>query len=790
MGLRYFISEERAERLEPSERVRKRLEVGGIVQGVGFRPFVYQLARRHGLAGWVLNDPEGVKIEVEGPWEAINRFVRELQTDAPALAEISDLKQTFVPPLGETQFEIRKSRAGEERRTLISPDTNVCADCLRELFDPNDRRYRYPFINCTNCGPRYTIIERIPYDRPNTTMSKFPMCAACSREYHDPADRRFHAQPVACPECGPRVELWDAKGRVLDVEDPIRETAMRLKRGEILAIKGLGGFHLAVDATNEDAVRELRRRKRREQKPLAVMSGDLASTEQYARFNDAERELLLSFRRPIVLLRKKLPEALAPSVAPRSRCYGVMLPYTPIQYLLFAEGFLSLVMTSGNLSDEPICIANEEAAERLQGIADAFLVHDRDIHARSDDSVTRVMAGRGRVLRRARGYVPMPTALQAEGAETLAVGAELKGTIALAKGRNAFLSQHLGDLKSEIALNFFEEAVGHLQRILEINPKVVAHDLHPDYLSTRHAKSMTGLRRVAVQHHHAHIAAVLAERRERGPVIGVALDGTGQGDDGTIWGGEFLVADFEGYRRVGHLAPMPLPGGDAAVEEPWRTAVAYLYAAFGPEWRRLDIPFVRRIDLSRAAVVTQLIDRRVNTPYTSSTGRLFDAVSSLLGICDRNSYEGQAPMELEGIAQEGTTSSLDYEVRAENGVLLLDPASFIRSAVERIRQGAAVEVISAEFHNAVADAVAEMCERLREHEGVSRVALSGGCFQNLLLFERVVAKLEAGEFRVLTHDLVPPNDGCIALGQAAVARSLVAGEGIERSARRHSHEGT
>ena len=711
--------------------------------------------------------------------------------ELPPLAKIADLTQSFAPPVGEKAFIIRESRAGAERSALISPDTNVCADCLRELFDPADRRFRYPFINCTNCGPRYTIVTDVPYDRPNTTMKDFPMCAACSREYHDPADRRFHAQPVACPACGPAVQLWDPAGRRLDAPDPIRETAARLKRGEILAIKGLGGFHLACDAASEEAVRELRRRKRREEKPFAVMSNDLEAVMQYAEAGEAERELLLSFRRPIVLLRKREPERLAPSVAPRNRSYGVMLPCTPIQHLLLAEGFAALVMTSANLTDEPLCISNGEALERLRGIADAFLVHNRDICARSDDSIARVMAGRERLLRRARGYVPLPIVFPRDGPKVLAVGAELKGAVCLTKGRNAFLGQHLGDLKNAQALDFFEETVAHLCRILEIEPEIVAHDLHPDYFSTRYAKRLEGrppIREpqggpeqwpngplVGVQHHHAHVAAVLAEHGEEGPVLGVALDGTGYGSDGTIWGGEFLIADLRDFRRAGHLAPMPLPGGDAAVAEPWRTAVAYLHAAFGPEWENLDIPFVKRMDMGRARVVVQMIERRVNTPFTTSTGRLFDAVASLLGICDRNTHEGQAPMELEAAAEESVTRALPSEIRRENGVFLLDPRSYIRSAVERLRENVPAEAISAEFHNGLCNGVVATCERIREAENISCVALSGGVFQNKLLFERTVRDLERKDFRVLTHQLVPPNDGCIALGQAAVAHARANG---------------
>ena len=758
--------------MKPSEHVRKRLEVSGVVQGVGFRPFVYQLALRHNLNGWILNDPEGVKIEVEGAWGAINNFVLDLQKELPPLAEIADLKQAFVPVCGDTEFRIVESRAGEERRTLISADTNVCDDCVRELFDPADRRYKYPFINCTNCGPRYTIIEEIPYDRPNTTMKTFALCADCEREYRDPADRRFHAQPVACPACGPKVTLLAADGTALDVDDPIAETAARLKRGEILAIKGLGGFHLAVDATNKVAVKALRKRKRREEKPFAVMSETLEHVARYAEFDDAEKEMLLSFRRPVVLLRKKTPDPLAQAVAPKNKCYGVMLPYTPIHYLIFREAeFLSLVMTSANLTDEPICIDNDEAVERLKGIADAFLVHDRRIHARSDDSIVRVMAGRPRILRRARGYVPLPVVLSDEGPPALGVGAELKGTVCLAKGRNAFLSQHLGDLKETIALNFFEEAADHLRRILEIEPEVVAHDLHPDYLSTRYALGMEDVKRVTVQHHHAHIASVLAENGLAGPVIGVALDGTGYGDDGAIWGGEFLVADLAGYRRVGHLANMPLPGGDAATAEPWRTTLAYLNTAFGSEWHTLDIPFVHRMDMLRARLLLQMVAARVNTPMTSSTGRLFDAISSLLGICDRNTHDGQAPMELEAAALPGIATALAFEIKEEQEILLLDTCSLIRSAVNRIRDGADTGTLAAEFHNGFGNGVVAMCKHIRERERIEQVALSGGCFQNAYLFEHVMNALSKEGFKVLTHTRVPPNDGCIALGQIVVARA-------------------
>jgi hydrogenase maturation protein HypF len=744
------------------------MEVAGVVQGVGFRPFVYRLARRFGVGGWVLNHAQGVTIEAEGAAVAMDNFLRTLKTETPLLARISAVREEIIPALGEQDFEIRGSRGGEERKTFISPDTHVCDDCVREMFDPADRRYRYPFINCTNCGPRYSIISDIPYDRPNTTMSSFEMCPECRREYEDSNDRRFHAQPIACPACGPQVELWDASGQPLSTAGPILETVAMLRRGEIVAVKGIGGFHLVCDATNAQAVAALRERKRREEKPFAVMAKDIASIRRFAEADADEEQALRSFRRPIVLLRKRVPEGLAAGVAPRNRCYGVMLPYTPIHHLLFAEGFAALVMTSANLSDEPICIGNREAVERLRGIADAYLVHNRDIHARSDDSIVRVMGGLPRVLRRSRGYVPLPVPLEREGRQVLAVGAELKGSICLAKGGSAFLSQYLGDLDNDLALAFLEEVAGHLKRVLEIEPEVVARDMHPDYLSTRYAEGL-GLPTISAQHHHAHAAALMAEHRQAGPVLGVVLDGTGYGPDGTIWGGEFLIADLKGYRRVGRLSPMPLPGGDAAVREPWRTAVGYLYSTFGDEWRDLDIPFVRRMPMDKCGVIAQMVRDGINCPMTSSTGRLFDAISSILGVRDRNSYEGQAPMELEAAASEKEAGALPVRIDETDGMLQMDVRSVIREVVAHIRDDHSPEAISARFHAGLSKGIVEMCRRIQERERFSHVGLSGGVFQNKLLFEGTLRMLRAEGFAILTHELVPPSDGCIPLGQAAIA---------------------
>ncbi len=748
----------------------RRLRVNGIVQGVGFRPFVYQLALRHGLKGEVGNTSEGVLIDIEGDPEQLEAFEAELVAHTPPLARITELRASDREPRGLQTFRIVESRHGASMQTLIPPDVAVCGDCLAELFDPADRRFRYPFINCTHCGPRYTIIADIPYDRPKTSMRDFAMCAACRAEYENPADRRFHAQPNACPVCGPRLELRDAAGERLEASDPIAAAAARLRQGAIVAVKGLGGFHLAVDARNARAVARLRERKHREEKPLAVMSPDLAAVGTYAFVDEAEARLLSRPERPIVLLRKRPESPLAPGISPRNRRVGAFLPYTPLHHLLLAEGFPALVMTSGNRSEEPIAAGNEEALARLSGIADVFLLHDREILRRCDDSVVQRVAGKTRLLRRARGYVPQPVFLSRRLPALLAVGAELKNTVCLVKGDRAFLSPHIGDLENLATYEVFCETIAHLERVLDIRPEILACDLHPDYLSTRWAEEQPEgvLRRV--QHHHAHVAACMAEHRLEGPVIGIACDGTGYGPDGTVWGGEVLAADAAGFERLAHLACVPMPGGAAAIREPWRMAVSHLQAAFGAEWSRLELAFLRETGEEKLRTVAALAASGINAPLTSSLGRLFDAVAAIVGLRRRVAFEGQAAMELEMEAAEGVAEA--YETEWEEGSpRRILPGPILRGVVADVIRGRPVCEISARFHNGLVRVFVRLCRRLREERGLSRVVLSGGVFQNARLLEDLSRGLAAAGFAVYSHAQVPTNDGGIALGQALVAAS-------------------
>jgi len=749
---------------------RHAFRIEGVVQGVGFRPFVYRLAETYGLVGWVRNDPNGVDVEVQGPTGALDEFARDIAEKAPPLAWVREVRSRVIPLAEDTSFEILPSASAESRTTLISPDVAICSECLRELFDPSDRRYRYPFINCTNCGPRYTIIEDIPYDRRNTTMRVFPMCEDCRREYEDPSNRRFHAQPNACPACGPEVELWDAKGALVHRRDAAIAAAINaLVAGELVAVKGLGGFHLAADATNEAAVRRLRVRKHREQKALAIMSRDLRAIQQYAMVRPDEEALLVASQKPIVLLEKRQPNPIAYSVAPKSRYFGVMLPYTPLHHLLLESKFLALVMTSGNLSEEPITIDNEEAVRRLDGVADCFLVHNRRICVRSDDSVVRLRGHSTAFFRRARGYVPVPIPLASAGPDVLALGGELKNTICLTKGPNAFLSQHIGDLKNLEALRFFEEAVEHLQRILEITPVVVAHDLHPDYLSTRHAHSMTNVTQCAVQHHHAHVVSCMAEHQLEGVVIGVAFDGTGYGTDNNIWGCEWFLAAPASFRRAGHLRYVCLPGGDGAIRKPTRTAFAFAFDAFD------GVPDHMRELLScseqEALILASMIRQRINSPLVSSLGRLFDAVSALLRVCERNTYEGQAAIELEAIADRREKDAYPFDIAREGETWIVDHRNIIRAVVEDIRRNVSAPQVAARFHNSVVAFAFDVCERLREETGLSDVVLSGGCFQNEYLTVRLCARLEKAGFRAHCHRQVPANDGGLSLGQAVIAQA-------------------
>ncbi|MBO0770448.1 MAG: carbamoyltransferase HypF [Actinobacteria bacterium] len=749
-----------------NERVRTAIRVEGIVQGVGFRPFVYSLASRLGLGGLVGNDADGVFAEVEGPPAAVKEFLASLAAEAPPLARIDRVTTAAMTPDGGESFVIAASVPGGERRALVSADSATCADCLAELADPADRRSGYPFINCTNCGPRFTIVRDVPYDRPFTTMAGFAMCERCAAEYHDPADRRFHAQPTCCPACGPRLGLIAPDGAELPGE-PLAAAAALLRQGKVLAVKGLGGYHLAVDAASQDAAAALRARKHREDKPFAVMAADLAAARQLCEVDGTAAGLLTSPRRPIVLLPRRSGAPVADAVAPGNRQLGVMLPYTPLHHLLLAAVARPIVLTSGNVSDEPIAYRDEDALARLADIADAFLTHDRPIHIRTDDSVVREFRGREMLLRRSRGYVPEPVRIRpAVPRPVLAVGAELKNTFCLAKGDHAVVSHHIGDLENAETLASFTEGIEHFRRLFGIEPGVVAYDLHPDYLSTKYALELAGLDLTGVQHHHAHIAACLADNGEDGPVIGVAFDGTGYGTDGTIWGGEFLLAGLAGFERAGHLAPVPMPGGAAAIRQPWRMAAAYLAAAF-PGGHPDGLAVARRNERQWPAVLS-LARAGVSAPLTSSAGRLFDAAAALLGVRDSINYEGQAAIELEQLAAPAQADG--YRARIDPGQpFQVRGSDLIAAAAGDLAAGLPPPVIAARFHHGVAALITGGCLLLRERHGLGTVALSGGVFQNLLLLTEVTARLEARGFRVLVHSRVPCNDGGISLGQAVVA---------------------
>ncbi|SFR02546.1 hydrogenase maturation protein HypF [Lentzea waywayandensis] len=730
-------------------RVGRDLRVAGVVQGVGFRPYVHRLATGLRLSGRVGNDVAGVFIEIEGTQENVTEFLSALPRDPPPLARIDRVHVTACAARGADGFEIAASRDGGAHGALVSADFATCADCLRELFDPADRRYRYPFVNCTHCGPRFTIVREVPYDRPRTTMADFPMCAACGAEYTDPTDRRFHAEPTCCPDCGPRLELGGST-------DPVGDAVARLADGQVLAIKGLGGFHLAVLAAHPTAPAVLRARKHRADKPFAVMVADLRQATELCEVDEIGERELTGPRRPIVLLPRRADARISAAVAPATSELGLMLPYTPLHHLLLRDLGEPIVLTSGNISDEPIAYRD---ADRLAGIADAVLTHNRPIHIRADDSVVRA----GTVLRRSRGYAPEPLVLPLSCPQpVLACGAELKNTFCLTKGSHAFLSQHIGDLTDHETYVSFTESVQHFQRLFGITPRVVAHDLHPDYLSTRYAGELDDVDLIGVQHHHAHIASCLADNGETGPVIGVAFDGTGYGPDGTIWGGEFLVADLSGYERAGHLRPVPLPGGDAAVRQPWRMAAAYLPNA--------DLPVTRRHKTQWAAVVA-MARNGVNAPLTSSAGRLFDAAAALLDVRDEITYEGQAAIELEQCADPSTSEGYPAAVHD----LVVHGEDLLHAIVADLHAGVDRAVIAARFHNGLADAVVTCCARLREHTGLQTVALSGGVFQNALLLRRTAAGLRRRGFRVLTHQRVPANDGGISLGQAVVAARRTGG---------------
>jgi hydrogenase maturation protein HypF len=745
-----------------------------VVQGVGFRPFVFRLATREGLSGRIVNDPQGVTIEVEGELERVERFLTALVGEKPAPARIDSISVGFIDVQGSRGFEIACSERGAERTTLVSPDIATCDDCLAELRDPVNRRRGYPFINCTNCGPRYTIIEDIPYDRSRTSMQRFEMCRDCAREYLDPRDRRFHAEPNACWACGPRVTLRDSSGRPVACSDPIEAASAVLKDGKIVAIKGLGGYHLAADATDDCAVRLLRHRKQREEKPLAIMARDLGSARRLVVIDEEEARLLESPARPIVLLPKRADTPVAESVAPGNRYLGVMLPYTPVHALLFGTGPAALVMTSGNLSEEPIAIDLEDALERLGAIADFYLDHDRDIVSRCDDSVVRFAAGGAVFLRRSRGWAPLGIDIDSSPPSILACGAHLKNTVAVTRRSQVLLSQHIGDLENVAARDFFESTIAHLSAIAEVRPEIVAYDLHPDYLSTRFALSSGIGRKIAVQHHHAHIASCLGEAGIDGPVIGIALDGTGYGGDGTVWGGEVLIATRKSYTRAAHLERVPIPGGEAAIKHVWRMGLACLWSALGDGARRLPLEELVGADRKQIDKVLAAMRSRFNSPVTSSCGRLFDAVSSLCGVRSHARYEGQAALELEMAAAPGGDRKYPVSLTSDDGRIVIGHGQMIQAVVRDVLDGiqaGRVDTggISAGFHRWLAESLAAAARALRDEHGITTVALSGGCFQNLLLLETLDRLLQTEGFRVLVNRMVPANDGGISFGQAIVA---------------------
>src|SRR5215216_4501674 len=759
---------------------RRVISVQGIVQGVGFRPFIYSLARRHGLTGLVRNDAEGVHIEAEGSPEELELFLQDIREKAPPLAVVEAVAWRPLAVRKETEFRIEESREGIRHRALVSPDVATCEECLAELLDPTDRRYRYPFTNCTNCGPRFTITRSVPYDRAMTTMAHFEMCPECQREYEDPSDRRFHAQPNACPVCGPRVWILDRFGHELRAkpEDPILRAARMLRGRAIVAIKGLGGYHLACDPFDARAVRTLRGRKVRQDKPFALMARDLGQVRELCRVGPEEERLLTSAARPIVLLERLTSCGVAEEVAPRQNTLGVMLAYTPLHHLLLHDTDIPLVMTSGNNSDEPIAYRDEEAFEQLGEIADYFLIHDRPIHMRCDDSVARIVDSEMYEIRRSRGSAPAPLGVAESFARhTLACGGELKNTFCVAKERHVFLSHHIGDMENYETLLSFRVGIEHYCRLFDVRPVLVAYDLHPEYLSTKYAHELeeSGLPAVGVQHHHAHVAACLAdnERPSDERVIGVALDGTGYGSDGAVWGGEFLEGSVaEGFARRAHLEYAPMPGGAAAIRQPWRMALAQLIALYGEEEvLKLPLEVLRRSGERNVRLVARLVEHRLNTPPTSSAGRLFDAVAALAGVpgTERTLYERQAAVELELAAEGLASQGYSFRLRPNDQGWIVETGEIIHGVVEDLLAGRATGEISSRFHRTMAEVVAAGCEKIRGAGGTTAVALSGGTFQNMLLLGQVIKLLQGKGFQVYRHRRVPANDGGLALGQAILA---------------------
>lgn len=817
--------------------LRYRINIKGVVQGVGFRPFIYRLAKENKLYGWVLNSSEGVVIEVEGESENLRLFIKNIREKAPPMAKIDELSLEEIEPVYRKKFEIKRSVKEKGKYQLISPDVAICEDCLNELFDKNDRRYLYPFINCTNCGPRFTIIKDMPYDRPKTTMSKFIMCEDCQKEYDDPLSRRFHAQPNACPICGPHLWLADSKGRLVNDINPVDEASNLLKNKIIIGVKSLGGFQLACDATSNDAVKKLRMKKHRPVKPFAVMVRNIDQVKEICFVNEDEEKLLTGSQKPIVLLRKKKESILdyknkninknkndnknvvenknentnvkrnkntnknaikiCEQVAPNNNYLGVMIPYTPLHYTLLRSFNKPLVMTSGNISEEPIAIENEEAIKRLGHIADFFLFHNRDIYARYDDSVTKIFNSKIQMVRRARGFCPYPIKLDYNSKKILAVGPHLKNTFCLTEGKNAFVSQHIGDLENLETMNHFTSSLSTYRNLFKIEPEIVAYDMHPRYLSTQFAQRIDKKVKIAVQHHHAHIASVMAENYLRGKVIGVSFDGTGFGTDGTMWGGEFIIADEFGFERVAHFRKVLMPGSEKAIERPYRMAISYLYEVYKnkiyknkKEGKKDIFNLVKKdfknifkgigkvcSDTELKVIINQLITG-FNSPLTSSCGRLFDAVSSLLSISQHNYYEGQAAIELEMVSDESVLESYPFMLRREsnngfiNEIIVIDTLPIIEGMIADIKKGYKSSYISAKFHNTIIDIITKICEMMHKKFNIKKVALSGGVFQNNIILNRTFKMLKEKGFAVFTNFQVPVNDGGISLGQAFIAHHI------------------
>ncbi len=744
---------------------RVKITIKGAVQGVGFRPFVYRLATELQLKGWINNSAQGVFIDAEGDEQSIGAFIKRLKTDKPAISRIQSFEHSFTEVNGFEKFEIIESKSSGSKTALVLPDIATCPGCLEEIFDPSNRRYLYPFTNCTNCGPRFSIIEALPYDRKNTSMAEFEMCDECKAEYADPSDRRFHAEPTACPNCGPQVSMWDDHGSAIaERNDAILKTAVLIKQGKIIALKGIGGFQLLVDANNESAVKELRIRKRRSEKPLALMFPDIESVKNVCEVSQQEEALLKSIEAPIVLLKKLTgsQSEISQSIAPGNPYLGIMLPYSPLHHILMSYLKIPIVATSGNISEEPICIDEKTALEKLNGIADFYLIHDRKILRHVDDSIVRIAAGRQYIIRRARGYAPMPVQMSSASNPVLAAGAHLKNTIAINKGNNVFISQHIGDLENEEAVNAFERVINDLESFYEIEPDSVVCDLHPDYVSTKYAKS-SGKKVYPVQHHYAHVLSCMAENEIEGDVLGVSWDGTGYGTDGAIWGSEFLIPGGAAFKRFAHLKPFVLPGGEKAIEHVWRLGFALLYSVYGDKALEMnDIPLIKNSKPGDLELIKQLIDKGINTPVTTSMGRMFDAVSALIGIRKDANFEAQAAMELEYAANGINTDALfEYDIVKEGESFIIDWKKIIEGVIFNMRSGISKEMISAKCHNSLTEIITDIAKLA----GKEKIVLTGGCFLNKRLLERTISRLREEKFKVFWHTKVPAGDGGISLGQ-------------------------